>query len=829
MNKRLCLVAALAGLTSSAWADSATWLRRPENGDWNSAANWTPGGPPNGSMDTAIFEASTVTEILIATAIEVGDIKFGDARGVPYAISVRSAGELAIGNLGIVNQSGVTQNFTVDGYQVGISFHHNASAGLNTTFIADNGSILTFFDNSTADGGIFTAAGTEAAGGCSLVFRNNSTAGHGFFTIDGSTTPTGDGGFLYFQDQATAGNGIFVINDGACGPGDWFKGGYVAFTGQSTAGNAEFTVNGATLAWGDAASVTFYENSTADHAYIAATGTAIERFVCPPGYLCIPEQPNPQARVVFSGSSSAGNATLVAKGGPVLGGAISLDDESTADMAHVQVVGNGIFYIGGHNDPGVMIGSLEGDGHVSISRLALTIGRNNLSTNFSGKIHDNHTFGGSVTKVGTGTLTLSGGNDYIGPTMINGGTLAVTGSVIGPIEVNNGGTLRGTGSTRAVTVNDGGIVAPGGAESLNVVGDYLQNPGGTLKFEIANANASSGQLNIIDNAVLDGTLEIRFTNGFLPSPGQMFTLFHVYGATTGSFSRIIFPDLRNGFEFQGEIIDDYYQLRALNSGTPSAGFLDLSTRMRVGTGDNALIAGFAVTGPNGISKRVILRAIGPSLAMEGNPLSGRLTDPTLELRDSTGALLYYNDNWTESAQLQEIIDTGIAPGADHEAAIVVNLAPGSYTAVMRGSNNGTGTGIVEVYDLTPGVSSKLTNISTRGLVQIEDDVMIGGFIADNSAMHVIIRALGPSLAQSGVPNPLADPTLALHDSQGALLAFNDDWQDTSAAAIENTGIAPANDKESAILATLLPGAYTAVVRGKNDSTGVGLIEVYDLQ
>jgi hypothetical protein len=249
--------------------------------------------------------------------------------------------------------------------------------------------------------------------------------------------------------------------------------------------------------------------------------------------------------------------------------------------------------------------------------------------------------------------------------------------------------------------------------------------------------------------------------------------------------------------------------------------------MRVGTGDNALIGGFIITGS--ASKKVIIRAIGPSLATNGTPLPGRLDDPTLELRDSAGGVILSNDNWMESSQAQEIIDSGIPPSDDREAAIVATLAPGSYTAIMRGVNNTTGIGIVEVYDLAQEVSAKLANISTRGFVESGDNVMIGGFIAGNQAMHIMLRALGPSLAEAGVLNALADPTLELHDAQGAVIAFNNDWQETNQAAIESTGIPPIDEKESAILATLAPGPYTAIVRGLNGATGVGLVEVYHLQ
>ena len=268
----------------------------------------------------------------------------------------------------------------------------------------------------------------------------------------------------------------------------------------------------------------------------------------------------------------------------------------------------------------------------------------------------------------------------------------------------------------------------------------------------------------------------------------------------------------------------------------SAGFLNISTRLKVSTGDNALIGGFIVqgnpsggTGPISPFKKVIIRAIGPSLAINGMRLPGRLEDPTLELRDDSGALIFSNDNWVQGSQAQEIADSGLAPADDFEAAIVASLVPGSYTAVMRGVHNTTGIGVVEVYDMAKEVPAGLANISSRGLVQTGDDVMIGGFIAGNQTGQAIVRGIGPSLTPFGIANALADPTLALHDAQGVLIASNDDWRDSpDRAAIEAAGLAPPHNKESALLASLTPGNYTAVVRGRNDTVGVGLVEAYSL-
>lgn len=254
---------------------------------------------------------------------------------------------------------------------------------------------------------------------------------------------------------------------------------------------------------------------------------------------------------------------------------------------------------------------------------------------------------------------------------------------------------------------------------------------------------------------------------------------------------------------------------------------NISSRMRVETGDNVLIGGFIVTGTQ--PKKVIVRAIGPSLS-----LPGKLPDPTLELRDQNGALLRFNDDWRVGSQgfpsqETEIIATGLAPASDGESAIVATLpANGAgYTAIVRGFNDATGIGLVEAYDLDRAVDSKLANISTRGLVQTGDNVMIAGTIVQGGLPQtVIVRALGPSLPLAGT---LADPTLELRDGNGALIAANDDWQDAQAADIIAT-IPPSDDLESAIVATLpaVGAAYTAIVRGANDTTGIAVVEVYGL-
>lgn len=260
------------------------------------------------------------------------------------------------------------------------------------------------------------------------------------------------------------------------------------------------------------------------------------------------------------------------------------------------------------------------------------------------------------------------------------------------------------------------------------------------------------------------------------------------------------------------------------SGLPPGTLANISTRAFVQTGENVMIGGLIVTGSG--PKKVILRAIGPSLSNFG--ITGALQDPVLELRDSTGALLASSDNWMDAPNEQEIIQSGLAPSHNLESAILTTLNSGAYTAVLRGLNDGTGTAVVEAYDLDQTTSSKLGNISTRAFVQTGDRVIIGGLIVTGSGSEVVVvRAIGPSLTQVGVANALADPVLELRDGNGTLGASNDNWIDAAnKQAIIDSGLAPGDNLESAILTSLTPGPYTAIVRGVNNGTGVALVEVF---
>ena len=256
--------------------------------------------------------------------------------------------------------------------------------------------------------------------------------------------------------------------------------------------------------------------------------------------------------------------------------------------------------------------------------------------------------------------------------------------------------------------------------------------------------------------------------------------------------------------------------------------LNISGRARVETGQGVVISGFIVTGTT--PKRVGVRALGPTLANFG--VLGPLADPIIHLNRGDGSLVMVNDNW-KNTQQAEITAAGLAPPDDREAALIATLSAGNYTAIVSGKNGGTGVTLAEVYDLDQAADSRLANISTRATVGTGTDVLIGGFITGSKigATRVAIRALGPSLQQFGIANPLPDPRLELRDANGALLASNDNWQSDAgqAALITGYGLAPPNSVESAIAISLAPAPYTAIVTGKNNQTGIGLIEIYDEQ
>ena len=370
-------------------------------------------------------------------------------------------------------------------------------------------------------------------------------------------------------------------------------------------------------------------------------------------------------------------------------------------------------------------------------------------------------------------------------------------------------------------------------------------------FRVGYVGNNSGTLTFLIGNVVPGrnTVTISYTNGdpvryallsVNGNPGMPLTF-----PSTGSFetvgqiqATVVLNTGCNTLQFYNPIVDswtpDFDQISFNCPTLPTSYLGNISTRSLVQTGDNVMIGGFIVEGTQ--SKRVILRGIGPELTQYGIP--NAMADPTLELRNGNGALMAFNDDWILSTQFQEIQNSGHAPADPLESAIIADLAPGRYTAIVRGFENTTGVALVEAYDLSPSSASILGNVSTRSFVETGEDVMIGGFIVQGSQpKNVIIRAIGPELGPHGVSDFLANPTLELHNGTGALIASNDNWQHTIIGGIitsnqvqdiQNSGHAPADPSESAIIANLPPGNYTAIVRGVNNTIGVALVEVYDL-
>jgi len=456
----------------------------------------------------------------------------------------------------------------------------------------------------------------------------------------------------------------------------------------------------------------------------------------------------------------------------------------------------------------------------------------------------NNTFGGGIfTNIGT-TLTMNGctvsGNrdDSVnvpvkyGSGVINEGTATLTNCTIANNTPNGLANLVATMTLKScsVTQNNGvGIFAAN--TTVNLTNTVVSGNNGTAAAPDISGFFVSNGYNVI--AKKDGGT--GFTNGVnhdvvgtaaSPRDALLTPLLNNGGPTD---TCAIFASASSAFNAGNPATAPARDQRGfLRPDTPDAGaceFLgtqpvtlaNISSRAVVQSGNDVLIGGFIITGGQ---KLVLLRAIGPSLN-----LPGKLSDPTLELYLGN-QLLSTNDNWGTAANHVEIMNTGAAPTNAAESAILSSLSPGSYTFIVRGAGGATGIGVVEAYDLDRAVGSRLANISTRAAVQTGDNVLIGGFIVlGPDSLSVIVRGIGPSLL---LQNRMLDPTLELHDGNGGTLASNDNWRATQEAAIIATTVPPVFDAEPAIVATLPPGNYTAILRGANNTTGVAVVEVYGL-
>ena len=402
---------------------------------------------------------------------------------------------------------------------------------------------------------------------------------------------------------------------------------------------------------------------------------------------------------------------------------------------------------------------------------------------------------------GLATVTFPGSSYASGVAVEDTGELILAGAgsnIFGP-------SLLGSGFALVALEGDAATAPP--QTSITSIPEIVSNPGGAFTFGATDASGTgiSGFECSLDGAAFAACASPRAFSG-LSDGVHTFRVrardnAGAYDPTPASFT---------------------WRVSALRV---MPRLVNISTRGQVGTGFDVMIGGFVIGGST--AKTVAVRAIGPSLASFGIP--GPLANPQIQLvRSSDQTIVATNDEWTTAANAAQLVANWLAPTDGRESTILVSLQPGAYTAIVSGASNGTGTALVEVYELDRP-ESPLVNISTRGKVLTGFDVMIGGIaLGGDGPQTVVVRAIGPSLANYGVAGPLANPQLQLvRQSDQTIIASNDDWGSASnAAALQASGFAPSNPLESALYITLDPGLYTAIVSGVNNGTGVGLVEVY---
>jgi len=465
-----------------------------------------------------------------------------------------------------------------------------------------------------------------------------------------------------------------------------------------------------------------------------------------------------------------------------------------------------------------VIGSPDWDNGAILDAGASTFGDG--TTGISGAVSSSNSLVGSTAgdAIGGTFASFVGGGDVSLVTELASGNYIISTPLWDNGGIADAGAVTFVNGTNGITGEISAANSLVGSTGNDQIGFDRNGGNGVLAptvKELSNGDYAIGSPNY-DNGTIVNAGAITYGNGANGTVGSV-TASNSYIGTLAN-SRIggnyVFDAVNNKFVIgrPSENLVTFFQ-------PPAGSLLNIATRMRVLTGDSALIGGFIITGND--PKRVIIRGIGPS-----TNIPGALANPTLELFNANSTLLASNDDWRSNQA--EIEATTIPPTDDLEAAIVQTLAPGNYTAVLRGQNNGTGIGVVEVYDLSGGANSALANISSRGFVDTGDNAMIGGFIVGNGATRVLIRGIGPSLA-SIFPDALANPTLELRNANGSLVRENDNWRDSQEAEIQDTTIPPSNDLESAIFASVGAGSYTAILRGAGNTAGVAVVEVYNLR
>jgi len=641
-------------------------------------------------------------------------------------------------------------------------------------------------------GGILNEQATLTVNNCA-VERNLAFSGCGIYS-DGSTA------ILTIVNSTVTLN---TVNGGGAGGGIYNDGGMMTMTGSTVDGNSAHSApfaNGGGIVNGGTMEIS---QSTISGNFAGYTGGGIL---------------NGGALTITDSIVSGNHAGTIAPGSGTGGGIYNIGGGSaTLTITNCTISGN------------EASGKNSGTGGGIRSDRPLTITNSTVSGNFANRDGGGISTGGSSATLTITNSTVSGNRanqDGGGIHNGNSGTLEIGNTILnagasGANIFNNGGNLSSLGYNLSSDNGGGFLTATGDQINTNPLLGPLQNNGGptfthALLTDSPALNAGDpnftppplydqrgpGYHRVFSGRIDIGSLEVQ------PAPTPSPTASPTPSATATP------------------------PVTPTPSGTPSpspAQALNISTRLRVETGNNVLIGGFIIAG--NVPKNVAVRGIGPSLISLG--LNDALADPTLELRAGNGALIVDNDNWQDNlAQAAQLTALGLAPPHPNESGIVATLNPGaSYTAILAGKNAGIGVGLVEIYDTNQGVDSQLVNISTRGFVQTGNNVMIGGFIlGGNANSGIAVRGIGPSLGQFGLSPLLANPTLELRDSNGALLIANNNWQDdpVSAAQLTAHGLAPQNSLESGIFASLPPGAFTAILAGENGGVGIGLVEIYNV-
>ncbi|HKP03643.1 MAG TPA: choice-of-anchor Q domain-containing protein [Chthoniobacterales bacterium] len=676
--------------------------------------------------------------------------------------------------------------------------------------------------------GIAQNSGFGAGGG---IYNQGSTLTVANCNISGNSAP-GYGGGGICNDGATAGAAMLTITDSTISDNSVEQGlgGGIYNLGENASGHAVATITGSTI-----------------------SGNFAHGFG---GGICNDGQDSGSAALTITDSTVTDNSA------DIYGGGIDNDGDFSSDVTAIVTnctvssnssgqEGGGLSNHGSSSSGGGILeianstisdnSAFQYGGGIKNNRAQVKITNSTLSGNKTTWINGtgggiyNSAFVGQLLDIANCTFSGNSASSFAGG-ILNGGPLRIGNTIfnagLGTNITNQGGTVTSRGYNLSSDNGGSFLTAAGDQINTNPMLGPLQNNGGptsTHELLMGSPAINTGDPNYapppdtdqrgpgfprnISGRIDIGSFEVQ-TLLPTPTPGPTGTPTPT-PAPTASSTPTPTP---------GPTVTPTPTPGPTATATPvTTRLLNVSTRLRVLTDDNALIGGFIVTGSS--PKRVIIRAIGPSLTNFG--VAGALADPILELHGPGSFATIINNNWRDT-QEAEITATGLAPSHDLESAIVTNLSPGSYTAIVRGTNNGTGIGLVEAYDLDGATDTRLANISTRGFVDTGNNVMIGGFIVGNGSagIRVLVRAIGPSLTAFGVPNALSDPTLELHSSNGTIIGTNDDWRDTQETAISQTGLQPSDDHEAAILRDLPPGAYTAIVRGRDNTTGVALVEAY---